>query len=520
MYRAARKPTALVTGKASLACSLASGYHLPDFAFDYNHPRPWVNALVAPVFRGLSMHANDKTDGKGPLTALPGARTALVLLLTINLFNYIDRQVLASVESDIEREFFPESEYPYKDAAKTQRVDPTIEGQIGSLNTAFMVSYMLFAPLFGWLGDRMSRWLLVGIGVVLWSLASGATALAPTFTILFLTRCLVGVGEGAYGPVAPTVISDLYPVKQRGSKLAWFYVAIPVGSALGYVLGGVVAKITGDWRWAFYSVVAPGLMLGVWSFLMPEPPRGQADPGAVARKARMKDYVVLLKTPSYVLNTLGMTTMAFALGGIAFWMPRYIAEVRHAAPKEDVNIIFGGIIVVSGLGATLLGGWLGDKLQPRFSSSYFLVSGIAMALGFPMVLLVLYLPFPLAWVFVFLACFCLFFNTGPTNTILANVTHPSIRASAFALNILVIHALGDAVSPSIIGFIKGYSESWNIAFTVVSAMFLASGMLWLWGGLYLERDTAEAPRRLAPDAIKLLGPAPVQPEPAPPASLP
>jgi MFS family permease len=455
------------------------------------------------------MHGHPGTADKGPQTALPGARSALILLLAINLFNYIDRQVLAAVETDIEVEFFPESDYPYVDKEKTQRKDPTIEGKIGSLNTAFMVSYMLFAPLFGWMADRMGRWLLVGIGVVLWSLASGATALAPTFTILFLTRCLVGVGEGAYGPVAPTVISDLYPVKQRGSKLAWFYVAIPVGSALGYVLGGVVAKITGDWRWAFYSVVVPGLLLGVWCFLMPEAPRGQADVGGTARKARMKDYAVILRTPSYLLNTAGMTCMTFALGGIAFWMPRYISMVKDGGDKGTVNIIFGGIVVVAGLSATILGGLAGDKLRSRFGSSYFLVSAIAMLLGFPMVLLVLFVPFPMAWVFVFFACFCLFFNTGPTNTILANVTHPSVRASGFALNILIIHALGDAVSPAVVGFVKGYSGSWDLAFTVVSAMFLFSGLFWLWGGVYLERDTALAPTRMAPEEGEPLAPTPV-----------
>jgi MFS family permease len=445
------------------------------------------------------MHGVDTSPAvNAPQTALPGARTALILLLTINLFNYIDRQVLAAVESDIEVEFFPESEYPYQPGTKN-RVDTTIEGQIGSLNTAFMVSYMLFAPLFGWMADRMGRWFLVGIGVVLWSLATGATGLAPTFTILFVTRCFVGIGEAAYGPVAPTVISDLYPVSQRGSKLAWFYVAIPVGSALGYVLGGTVAKITGDWRWSFYSVVAPGLLLGVWCFLMREAPRCQADVGKEIRKARWNDYLVILRTPSYLLNTAGMTMMTFAMGGIAFWMPRYVSEVRQAGDKAEVNIIFGAIVVVSGLGATILGGIAGDKLRSRFSGSYFLVSGAAMIIGFPMILLMLWVPFPLAWVFVFLACFCLFFNTGPTNTILANVTHPSVRASGFALNILIIHAFGDAVSPAVIGLVKGATGSWDVAFTVVSVMLLIGGLLWLWGAVYLARDTALAPLRMAPD---------------------
>jgi MFS transporter, Spinster family, sphingosine-1-phosphate transporter len=429
-----------------------------------------------------------------PQAALPGARLALVLLLTINLFNYIDRQVLAAVETDIEATYFPEQEYP-RDPETKEPLDKTVEFKIGSLSTAFMLSYMLIAPLFGWLADRMSRWILIGIGVILWSLASGMTALAPTFAILWITRCFVGIGEGAYGPVAPTVIADLYPVKHRGSKLAWFYVAIPVGSALGYVLGGLVAKITGDWRWAFYLVVPPGILLGICCFFMPEAPRGQAD-AAVSRKARWRDYAVLFKTPSFVLNTLGMTAMTFALGGIGFWMPRYIFKVREWGDKGTVNILFGAIVVVAGLGGTLVGGWAGDKLRTRFSGSYFLVSGIALLLGFPMILLVLWLPFPLAWLFVFIACFCLFFNTGPTNTALANVTHPAVRASAFAINIFVIHALGDAVSPAIIGYIARASDSWNTAFGVVSATFLLGGLFWLWGTRYLGRDTQLAPTRL------------------------
>jgi hypothetical protein len=220
---------------------------------------------------------------------------------------------------------------------------------------------------------------------------------------------------------------------------------------------------------------------------------------ASARTAGLKDYAVLLRTPSYVLNTLGMTAMTFAMGGIAFWMPRYVVEYRGWGNSVSVNTIFGLIVCVSGLGATLLGGFAGDRLRGRLPGAYFVVSAAAMILGFPLVLLALWVPFPWAWVFVFLACFCLFFNTGPTNTILANVTHPSIRATGFAVNIFVIHALGDATSPTTIGFISGYTNM-NVGFVVVSVMFVVSGLFWLWGARYLDRDTALAPTRLGPVA--------------------
>lgn len=228
---------------------------------------------------------------------------------------------------------------------------------------------------------------------------------------------------------------------------------------------------------------------------MREPPRGQADlaqPAEVAR-SRSRDYLILLRTPSYVLCTLGMAAMTFVMGGIAFWMPYYLLNRPGAGGSPTIT--FGVITVLSGLTATLLGGWAGDKLRARFPGSYFLVSGAAMLAGFPLFLGVLRAPFPWAWVFIFFACFCLFFNTGPTNTVLANVTHPAMRATGFALNIFVIHALGDVISPVIIGIL---SDRYNmdVAFLAVGLMFLVAGVLWLCGARHLERDTRLAATKL------------------------
>lgn len=422
----------------------------------------------------------DDPSRPAPAQALPGARPALILLLSINLFNYVDRQVLAAVEPLI-REYFGAT-----------------QAEMGWLATAFLVSYMVFSPLFGWLGDRTSRWMLVAVGVILWSLASGGSGMATSVTILLLTRCCVGIGEAAYAPVAPTILSDLYPVAIRGRTLSWFYLAIPVGSALGYVVGGQIATLAGGesnpdaWRWPFYAVVLPGLLLGAWAFFMRDPRRGTPEAAAArTKKTRLADYLVLLRIRSYVLDCAGMTAMTFAIGGIGFWMPSYIYEFRlnKTVDLGKVNMIFGGITVVAGFVATLAGGMAGDALRKRFPGSYFLVSAAGLLAGFPMLLLVLWTPFPYAWVFVFLAVFCLFFNTGPSNTVLANVTPPGIRATAFAINIFVIHALGDAISPPLMGWI---ADEWSmdVAFMFVGLMFLVGGMFWLWGAKHLARDTA------------------------------
>ncbi len=413
----------------------------------------------------------------------PSARTArlsLILLLAINLFNYVDRYVLAAVVPKIRETFFPGN-------------GPNELGLTGTLATAFIVSYMLAAPILGWLADRMSRWLLVGISVIIWSLLTGGSGLAPTFAILLITRLFVGIGEAGYGPAAPTIIADLYPVERRGQVLAWFYMAIPVGSALGYALGGLIGGHFG-WCAAFFAVTAPGLLLGILCFLQKDPPRGHhreaggaSSPGS--HTAKLDDYFSLLKNPSYLFDTLGMMAMTFAVGGISFWMPTYFHDFRHAGSLANVNLIFGAITVVSGFSATFAGGWLGDKLRPRFPGSYFTVSGISILACCPMILLMVYLPFPWAWVACFVAEFCLFFNTGPSNTILANVTHPNIRATAFALNIFLIHALGDAPSPPLLGHIADLF-GWNASFGLVTATTAAGGIFWLLGARHLQRDTA------------------------------
>jgi MFS family permease len=427
--------------------------------------------------------ASDLGHDDGPLA---GARGALALLLCINLFNYVDRQVLAALEPRIQEALFPRA------AAN----DPRALTLMGSLSTAFIVSYMVMAPVFGWLADRMSRWLLVGVSVLLWSLASGGSGLAMTFGMLLATRLFVGIGEAGYGPAAPTIIADFYPIARRGAVLSWFYMAIPVGSALGYAAGGAIGSALG-WRAAFLAVVPPGVILGALCFLRRDPRRGAADLlEPPKRQAGLRDYLVLLHTPSYLLDTAGMAAMTFAIGGIAYWMPRYVAQTRHAGELGYVNLVFGGITVVTGLSATLLGGITGDRLRARFPGSYFLVSGVGILLSCPFILLMLWTPFPWAWGWLFLAEFCLFFNTGPSNTILANVTHPAIRATAFAVNIFLIHALGDALSPPLLGYIGG-RFGWNAAFGLVVAVTALGGMLWMVGIRYLGADTEAAPRRLA-----------------------
>jgi MFS transporter, Spinster family, sphingosine-1-phosphate transporter len=401
-----------------------------------------------------------------------GARTALFLLLAINLFNYIDRQVLAALEPDIRASFFSAN-------------DVNAMTKTGFLGVAFFVTYMVSAPILGLLADRFSRWMIVGSAVILWSLASGGSGLAATFAILFVTRVFVGIGEGGYGPAAPTILSDLFPIETRGRIMAIFCAAIPVGSALGYVIGGLIGAHLG-WRWAFYLVAPPGLLLGLLCFWQRDP-RVSADPVIQKSPRRsLRHYLNLFRTRSYLINCIAMTLMTFVTGGLGFWVPAYL---RYRNQSPDVGMtIFGLITVVAGLVSTLLGGVIADRLRPRLPGSYFWVSGIGMLLACPFFMVALYVPFPAAWIAMFVAIFFLFLNTGPSNTALANVSLPAVRATAFAVNIFVIHAFGDVQAFWLLGYVGGHTNM-HVAFLFVSGIILLSGVAWLIGVKYLPADT-------------------------------
>lgn len=249
-----------------------------------------------------------------------GAGTALVLLLTINLFNYIDRQVLAAVEPEIRATFFAPG-------------DVNAMTKTGFLATAFLVTYMLSAPVLGFLADRMSRWVIVGSAVILWSLASGASGLALTFGMLFATRICVGIGEGGYGPAAPTILADLYPIETRGRIMAIFYAAIPVGSALGLGIGGAIGSHLG-WRWAFYSVAPPGFLLGLLCFWQRDSRVASHPVVQKSQRRSLRDYLKLFQTRSYLINCIAQTLMTFAVGGLRFGCRRIcVSEIK--APPQD-----------------------------------------------------------------------------------------------------------------------------------------------------------------------------------------
>lgn len=371
---------------------------------------------------------------------------ALLLVLTvINFLNYLDRYVLSAVLEGIRGDLGFD------------------DGQGGRLGSVFMIVYTLAAPLGGYIGDRWNRNRMAGIGVALWSLATIGSGMADSYESLLATRALIGIGEAGYATVAPSIIADVFRPSERGRKLAIFYLAIPMGSALGYLLGGAIGGEYG-WRAAFYVAGAPGLVFALIAFLLPHPERGAMDEGPAEPSMPFMDGVRrLFRTPAWKINTAGMTLMTFAMGGIAFWMPTYL--IREQGMEEaSGNMIFGGITVVAGLLATLIGGALGDRAFSKKQGGYFSVSGMGLLLGAPFALAMPLMPTTTGvFACAFAAEFLLFLNTGPLNAALVACVPASLRARSMALNVFFIHILGDALSPTLIGEV---SESSGLTFAV------------------------------------------------------
>jgi predicted MFS family arabinose efflux permease len=382
-------------------------------------------------------------------------RTALIVLTALNLLNYVDRNVLFAVQPLVQDEFHVSN------------------AQIGYLTSAFLGFYMIAAPFVGPLADRYSRKLIIAFGAIFWSGLTLLTAVTHTYTELLIRHTLVGVGEATFVTIAPTFVADLFAEKIRGRILGVFYLAIPVGSAAGYLLGGNLAPHYG-WRFPFYVAAAPGFVLAVAVLFLKEPERGQFD--SLSETPERGTILGLARNPAFLTSTLGMAAMTFSLGGIQVWMPKFLFTERGYT-LEGANFAFGIIIVIDGILASLAGGWLGDYLLRRMKSSYYLVSAASMLLGVPVMIIALFVKGPLMIPAIGVAAFFLLFNTAPLNAAVINSVGAHIRATALAVNIFIIHILGDVPSPTMMGWVAD-KRSLQAAFILpVIAMAISSAIL-------------------------------------------
>lgn len=394
--------------------------------------------------------------------AVKSAKRVLALLTLINLFNYLDRYILVALSPSIKRDL------------------GLSDTTVGFLATAFMFSYFLISPVFGWLGDRRPRLKLMSLGVGLWSVATAASGIASSATQLIGARLSVGVGEAAYASISPSVLRDLFPKDAAGRVFAIFFMAIPVGSALGFLLGGFLEGAVG-WRHAFFVAGLPGLLFALALLLLPEPRRGTFDQEDDEPHLPLPEVARTLgDNPSFVLTTLGYCAYTFVVGGIAVWIPHYI-ERYLGVPAARGNMAFGAITVVAGFLGTLVGGSWADRWARRGSDAYLKLSALSMFAALPVYLLVMGTrSFPVFCALTFSLEFLLFLSTSPINAEIVNCVSPKMRATANAASIFAIHLLGDAVSPPLVGFVSDHTGSLHAGMMLFAAVIVLSGMIWAW----------------------------------------
>ncbi len=391
----------------------------------------------------------------------------LTLLTALNVLNYIDRNALIPVQPLVKQEF------------------GATDAQIGVLSSAFFWTYMLAAPVVGWLGDRYSRKMLIVTGIAIWSGFTLFTWLVHDYTELLIRHAIVGIGEASYATIAPSLIADLFPLEKRGRVLAIFNCGLPVGSAGGIILGAYFGHHFG-WRVPFMLAGIPGFLLGIALWLLPEPPRGRFDRFESSDAASLRStFSGLLVNRAFWSATMGLAMYTFAVGGLQIWIPTFLNRIR-GVPVDVAGEVFGGIVLFNGIIAVMIGGWIGDRMLKRHHGAYYTFSGLAMFIAVPFMVLAIYISGPAMFPVIFAAVFVLLVGTGPTNAALVNSVGAGIRSTALAVNVFVIHLLGDAFSPWLIGAISDRS-SLPTAFSVTYVAAALSGIFLVIGARFAPK---------------------------------
>lgn len=391
----------------------------------------------------------------------------LIIFTLLNLINYIDRLVIFSIQDLIKKDF------------------TLTDAKLGLLASAFMVCYMVAALILGWLGDRFNRKYIVFASALVWSIATFTSGLMHDYTTLLITRMIVGIGEAAYTTIVPSMIGDYFRGKPKGKVLSIYYVVMPLGGALSYLVGGNIGPEFG-WQRPFQIMGVIGIPLAILLLFIKEPARENKDlPEAKFSFSILQNYKMLLQNKAFIFVTLGMAAYTFTMGGLSSWMPSLLHRYQNM-PLEKANNVFGIITVVASLTGVLGGGIISDYLRSKSKSAYFKVSGWGCLLAIPFGVIALIGHIPVIYPAIFIGEFFLFMVISPTNAILLNCVQARIRASAFAVNILVIHLMGDSFAPPIIGKLSDITGNLQYSALIAPLMLIFAVPLLIMGAKYYQ----------------------------------
>ena len=441
---------------------MARGSRVKVGACSFAAPRTSARGPAYTSSRYASIVTHAAQSSSSSAVTRRAAWFGLAVLTLINLLNYLDRNVVP----------------PLGESLRTSPLRVT-DPQFGALASAFILVYMAAAPAFGVLGDRGSRPRLIALGVGLWSIATVLAGFASRYAWLLGARAAVGIGEAAYGSIAPALLADYFPDRLRSRVYAVMYMATPVGSALGYMVGGAMDARYG-WRSAFFVAGAPGLVLALLALGLRDPPRGAQDAIAAPTRSRgFGAYADVARIREYRHTVFGYAAYTFALGGIVAWMPTFLVRVRHLS-GQSASVTLGAVLVVTGFVGTFAGGWLADALHRRMPNANLVVSGVTTLLAALPAYVALTSPnHSVYWPALAVAEVLIFMSTGPINSAIVDAVPAAMRASAMAASIFTIHILGDVPSPYLIGAMAERTGLGH-AVLLVPAAVLVAGLWWIY----------------------------------------
>lgn len=421
------------------------------------------------------MTTASKTATKPQTRSIKGAVVALCLLTAMNFVNYLDRYILPAVQEQIKRQFH------------------LSDNQIGSLTLWFFVAYVLSSPVTGWLGDRFPRKPMIVIAALMIAAMNFWTAGVHTYMALNLRHAALGIGEASFGIFAPALLADYFADDRRNAVLTIFNVAIPVGAALGYLSGGVVAAHHG-WRMAFIVSAVPGAVIALLIlFFMKEPRAIEEETVSSTSSAVEKLFAYLVqlkqlgKNRAYMCSIMGYAAVTFSLGGISWWMPSFLNRVDGRS-IEAAGTIMGGITVVCGLGGTVVGGLLAHWWSKKTEKALYFVPALSAILAVPPGIVCFFGPRSLSLPALGVAVFLVFLGTGPVNAATLNAVPAHLRATAMAGQLFALHVFGDAFSPKIIGIVSDYTNL-RLGLGITLVTFVVAAVVFFVGAKFAPRLT-------------------------------
>jgi len=414
--------------------------------------------------------------GKAEISRL--AQGTLFALSWANFFNFLDRQVIAALAPFLQEHWLL-SDY-----------------QLGLLATAFEVTYALAPVPIAFLADRWLRRRVVALALAIWSGAMALSGFAMSYTMLLLGRAVLGLGQAGYGPASLAWLGDLFPPSHRSRVVGVHDLALMLGSAAGYALGGLLGRAWG-WRPVLYLAALPGLVLAVVVWHLPEPRRGQSDYLAaglqVAREARAVPASAILAGLFHIrtLPTLFLVAILvnFATAGLVYWLPSFAVRL-HGLAEDQAGLVIGALTVVAGGLGVLVGGIVADRWRRRTPAGRMLTIGISYALGLPLAAAALFVP-DTTW-FLGLAAGAVFlfaFYLPCLAPLVHQVTRPELRATAMGLALFAIHILGNAVAPALVGWFSDRTGDLRLGLAAALSVALVGALVALWGSRFVGQDT-------------------------------